>query len=49
MSTELLRRDHHLIEKMLKALEKSGMPKEGGPIARMLYVHKVTRKLAAKM
>lgn len=94
MSTESLRRDHNLIEKMLKALdttagllksgktipapileqmidftrnftivchhgkeedslfpalEKSGMPKEGGPIARMLFEHEVTKQLAAKM
>jgi hemerythrin-like domain-containing protein len=94
MSTESLRRDHHLIEKMLKALdttaallksgkaipapildqmidftknftivchhgkeegslfpalEKSGMPREGGPIARMLFEHEVTKQLAAKM
>jgi hemerythrin-like domain-containing protein len=88
MSTESLRRDHDLIEKMLKALdttagllksgrtvpapilgqiidftknftivchhgkeegslfpalEKSGMPREGGPIARMLFEHEVTK------
>ena len=94
MSTESLRRDHNLIEKMLKApdttsallkggrtipapildqmiesiknftivchhgkeegslfpaLEKSGMPREGGPIARMLFEHEVTKQLAAKM
>jgi hemerythrin-like domain-containing protein len=94
MSTESLRRDHDLIEKMLKALdttaellkssravpepilgqiidftrnftivchhgkeegslfpalEKSGMPREGGPIARMLFEHGVTKQLAAKM
>lgn len=94
MSTESLRRDHQLIEKMLKALDttagllKSGravpapildqiidftsnftivchhgkeegslfpalensvMPREGGPIARMLYEHEVTKQLAAKM
>lgn len=94
MSTESLRRDHGLIEKMLKALdtaagllkggmaipapildqmidfsknftivchhgkeedslfpalEKSGMPKAGGPIARMLFEHEVTKQLAAKM
>lgn len=94
MSTESLRRDHSLIEKMLKALditavllkdgktisppildqmidftknftivchhgkeedslfptlEKSGMPREGGPIARMLFEHEVTKQLAAKM
>ncbi len=94
MSTESLRRDHGLIEKMLKALdttavllksgktipapildhmidftknftivchhgkeedslfpvlEKSGMPREGGPIARMLFEHEVTKQLASKM
>jgi hemerythrin-like domain-containing protein len=94
MSTESLRRDHNLIEKMLKAfdttagllksgktipapildqmidftknftivchhskeegslfptLEKNGMPREGGPIARMLFEHEVTKQLAAKM
>jgi hemerythrin-like domain-containing protein len=94
MSTESLRKDHHLIEKMLKALdttagllkggkaipapildqmidftknftivchhgkeedslfpalEKSGMPREGGPIARMLFEHEVTKQLATKL
>ena len=94
MSTESLRKDHNLIEKMLKALdttaamlsqgksipapildqvidftknfvdvchhgkeegalfpalEKTGMPREGGPIARMLFEHKITKELAAKM
>jgi len=94
MSTESLRRDHNLIEKMLKALdttagllksgkavpasildqiieftknftivchhgkeegslfpalEKSGIPREGGPIARMLFEHEITKQLAAKM
>lgn len=93
-STESLRKDHNLIEKMLKALdttavlikdgksipapiveqiidftrnftivchhgkeesslfpalEKNGMPREGGPIARMLFEHEVTKQLAAKM
>ncbi len=93
-TTESLRRDHNLIEKMLKALdttatllksgktipapileqmidftknftivchhgkeedslfpalEKSGMPREGGPIARMLFEHEVTKQLADKM
>jgi hemerythrin-like domain-containing protein len=92
--TKSLRRDHNLIEKMLKALdtaarllkngravpapildqmidfaknftivchdgkeegslfpalEKSGMSREGGPIARMLLKHEVTKQLAAKM
>jgi hemerythrin-like domain-containing protein len=94
MSTESLRKDHFLIEKMMRALnvtadllkagksipkpfleqamdftknftnichhgkeedslfpalEKSGMPREGGPIARMLLEHKMTRHLAEKM
>jgi hemerythrin-like domain-containing protein len=94
MSTESLRRDHFLIEKMMRALgvtaellkagksipapfleqaidftknftnvchhgkeedslfpalEKGGMPREGGPIARMLFEHEVTRQLAEKM
>lgn len=93
-STESLRNDHFLIEKMTRALnvtadllkagksipapfleqaidftknftnvchhgkeedtlfptlERSGMPKEGGPIARMLYEHDVTRQLADRM
>ncbi|HXG06353.1 MAG TPA: hemerythrin domain-containing protein [Nitrososphaera sp.] len=93
-TTESLRRDHNLIEKMLRALdtttallksgkiipaaileqvidftknftivchhgkeedslfpalENSGMPREGGPIARMLFEHEVTKQLAAKM
>jgi hemerythrin-like domain-containing protein len=93
-STESLRKDHLLIEKMLKALgttagmleagrsipppildqaidftknftivchhgkeesslfpalERSGMPREGGPIARMLFEHEVTKQLATKM
>jgi hemerythrin-like domain-containing protein len=93
-STESLRKDHNLIEKMLKALntaaellkagksipapileqsvdftknfmlvchhskeedslfptlEKTGMPREGGPIARMIFEHEVAKQLAAKM
>lgn len=93
-STESLRNDHFLIEKMLRALnvtadllkagksipapfleqaidfaknftnvchhgkeeetlfptlERGGMPREGGPIARMLFEHKVTKELAEKM
>ncbi len=27
-------------------LEKNGMPKDGGPIARMLYEHEITKDLA---
>lgn len=94
MSTESLRNDHFLIEKMLRALnvtadllkagksipapfleqamdftgnftnvchhgkeedslfpalEKGGMPREGGPIARMLFEHEITKQLAEKM
>lgn len=94
MSTESLRKDHFLIEKMMRALnvtadllkagksvpapfldqaidftknftnichhgkeenslfpalEKSGMPREGGPIARMLFEHEMTKQLAEKM
>lgn len=93
-STESLRNDHHLIEKMMRALnttadllrsgksipapfleqaidftrnftnvchhgkeedtlfptlEKGGMPREGGPIARMLFEHEITKQLADKM
>lgn len=91
LPTESLRKDHALIEKMLKALqtissllnngkqipesilnqaidfsinftntchhgkeeeslfptlENKGMPREGGPIARMLYEHQITKNLA---
>ena len=94
MSTESLRKDHFLIEKMIRALnvtadllktgrsipapiieqaldftknftnvchhgkeedslfpalEKGGMPREGGPIARMLLEHEMTKQLAEKM
>ncbi len=93
-STELLRNDHFLIERMVRALnttanllqagksipapfldqaidftknftnvchhgkeedslfptlEKGGMPRDGGPIARMLFEHEVTKQLADKM
>jgi hemerythrin-like domain-containing protein len=93
-STESLRNDHFLIEKMVRALnvtadllkagksmpalfleqaldftnnftnvchhgkeedtlfpslEKNGMPREGGPIARMLFEHEITKQLAEKM
>lgn len=93
-STESLRKDHLLIEKMVKSLEviielfkskkeipdeilkqtidfttnftnvchhgkeeeslfpslqKNGMPKDGGPIARMLYEHKITDQLTDKI
>lgn len=94
MSTESLRNDHFLIEKMMRALnvtadllkagksipepfleqaidftknftnvchhgkeedslfpalEKGGMTREHGPMARMLFEHEVTRQLAEKM
>lgn len=93
-STESLRNDHYLIERMIRALnttadllksgksipvpfleqaidftrnftnvchhgkeedalfptlEKGGMPREGGPIARMLFEHEITKQLADKM
>lgn len=93
-STESLRRDHNLIEKMLRALTvtadlldsgknvppaildqsieftknfmlachhskeedrlfptlvQHGMPREGGPIARMIFEHGISKELAAKM
>lgn len=39
---------HHTKEEesLFPALEKKGMPKEGGPIARMLYEHEITNNLA---
>ena len=33
-------------ESLFPSLEKNGMPKEGGPIARMLYEHEITKDLA---
>jgi hemerythrin-like domain-containing protein len=93
-STESLRNDHFLIEKMMRALnvtadllkagktlpapfleqaldftknftnvchhgkeedilfptlERGGMPRDGGPIARMLFEHELTKQLAEKM
>ena len=33
-------------ESLFPALEKKGMPKEGGPIARMLYEHEITKRLS---
>lgn len=33
-------------ESLFPALEKKGMPKEGGPIARMIYEHEITNSLA---
>ncbi|VFJ12695.1 hemerythrin domain-containing protein [Candidatus Nitrosocosmicus franklandus] len=32
-------------ESLFPSLEKNGMPKEGGPIARMLYEHEITKTL----
>jgi hemerythrin-like domain-containing protein len=34
-------------ESLFPALEKKGMPKQGGPIARMLYEHEITTNLAS--
>jgi hemerythrin-like domain-containing protein len=33
-------------ESLFPTLEKKGMPSEGGPIARMLYEHEITKELA---
>ena len=33
-------------ESLFPTLEKKGMPREGGPIARMLYEHGITKELA---
>ena len=33
-------------ESLFPNLEKNGMPREGGPMARMLYEHKITKTLA---
>jgi hemerythrin-like domain-containing protein len=42
---------HHGKEEdtLFPTLEKGGMPREGGPIARMLFEHKITKELAEKM
>ena len=42
---------HHGKEEdtLFPTLEKGGMPMEGGPIARMLFEHEVTKQLAEKM
>jgi hemerythrin-like domain-containing protein len=42
---------HHGKEEdiLFPSLEKSGMPREGGPIARMLFEHEITKQLAEKM
>lgn len=39
---------HHSKEEdsLFPALEKKGMPKQGGPIARMIYEHGITKNLA---
>jgi hemerythrin-like domain-containing protein len=36
-------------ESLFPTLEKKGMPREGGPIARMLYEHEVTNSLSDKI
>lgn len=36
-------------ESLFPALEKGGMTRDGGPIARMLFEHEMTRQLAEKM
>src|SRR6476659_3075609 len=33
-------------ESLFPTLEKKGMPREGGPIARMLYEHQIIKNLA---
>src|ERR671913_1330648 len=33
-------------ESLFPTLENKGMPREGGPIARMLYEHQITKNLA---
>ena len=42
---------HHGKEEdsLFPALERSGMPKEGGPVARMLFEHGAAKDLAARM
>jgi hemerythrin-like domain-containing protein len=42
---------HHAKEEetLFPALEQHGMPKEGGPIARMIFEHGIAKDLAAKM
>ncbi|MER3408310.1 MAG: cation-binding protein, partial [Nitrososphaera sp.] len=42
---------HHGKEEdtLFPTLEKGGMPREGGPIARMLFEHEITKQLADKM
>lgn len=47
-STNFTNTCHHGKEEgsLFPALEKNGMPKEGGPIARMLFEHEVTNNLS---
>lgn len=33
-------------ESLFPTLERNGMPREGGPIARMIYEHEITKKIA---
>jgi hemerythrin-like domain-containing protein len=42
---------HHGKEEdsLFPTLEEGGMPREGGPIARMLFEHEITKQLAGKM
>jgi hemerythrin-like domain-containing protein len=42
---------HHAKEEetLFPTLEKHGMPKEGGPIARMIFEHGIAKDLAKKM
>ena len=42
---------HHGKEEdsLFPALERNGMPREGGPIARMIFEHTVTKQLAEKL
>jgi hemerythrin-like domain-containing protein len=36
-------------ETLFPALERQGMPREGGPIARMIFEHGIAKELAAKL
>jgi len=46
-STNFTNKCHHLKEEesLFPTLEKNGMPKEGGPIARMIFEHEITNEL----
>jgi len=46
-STNFTNKCHHGKEEesLFPTLEKNGMPKDGGPISRMLYEHEITKKL----